>query len=511
MFSKLVAVSVSGGMLALALPKFNLTPLLWGGLLPLLWILQGQRGRSAFLWGFLQGLVQNLVMFYWIVYVTVVYGNLPWVVGGAVLLLLAGYLSLYRGFWAWLYTWGAARGLAGYWWGPVLWVSLEFLQTYLITGFPWMLLGYGLHQSSSLLQVVDLTGVYGLSALVVLVNIAIYDFCVGWTTGRRPWRSLALASLALAAVFGYGLWRLPGVQQEMARSPRLTVAVAQGNIEQGRKWDPAYQEETLRIYRELTLATRPQAPALIVWPETAAPFFFLRDQKLSSLVTAIAQESGSNLLFGSPAYEIGPDGEAFFNRAYLLADDGTIVGSYDKAHLVPYGEYVPLRRYFPFIGKMVPMVGDFVEGPVGRVLNLPEANLGTLICFESIFPYLSRAMVANGADLLVNITNDAWFGRTSAPYQHLAMSVTRAVENRVALARAANTGISALALPDGSILWQSELYVATVHTGSLPLLTGGSFYTRYGDLFAWGCVGLTALGLGSGLVMAGRGRSQKTS
>ncbi len=504
MLINLLAASISGVMLALAMPKFNLTPLLWGGLLPLLWLLQGQRGRAAFFWGFLQGLAQNLVMFYWIVYVTVVYGHLPWVVGGAVLLLLAAYLSLYRGVWAWLYTWGEAHGLAGWWWGPTLWVSLEFLQTYLITGFPWMLLGYGLHQSTHLLQVVDLIGSYGLSALIVLVNIAIYDFCVGRVRGQTPWPSLALAALALVAVFAYGFWRLPAVRQQMAQSPRLTVAVVQGNIEQGRKWDPAYQEETLRIYRELTLATRPQSPALIVWPETAAPFFFLRDQKLSSLVTAIAQESGGNLLFGSPAFEMGPEGESFYNRAYLLANDGTIVGYYDKAHLVPYGEYVPLRRYFPFIGKMVPMVGDFVEGPVGRVLNLPEANLGTLICFESIFPYLSRAMVANGADLLVNITNDAWFGRTSAPYQHLAMSVTRAVENRVALARAANTGISALALPDGTILWQSELYVATAHTGSLPLLTGGSFYTHHGDLFAWGCVGFTALGLASGLVMGRR-------
>jgi apolipoprotein N-acyltransferase len=156
---------------------------------------------------------------------------------------------------------------------------------------------------------------------------------------------------------------------------------------------------------------------------------------------------------------------------------------------------------------MVPMVGDFVEGPVGRVLNLPEANLGTLICFESIFPYLSRAMVANGADLLVNITNDAWFGRTSAPYQHLAMSVTRAVENRVSLARAANTGISALARPDGSILWQSELYTTAAHTGALPLLAGGSFYTHYGDLFAWVCVGLVVLGLAGG-ALARRQRGQ---
>ncbi|MGQ9920799.1 MAG: apolipoprotein N-acyltransferase [Desulfobacca sp.] len=492
-----LAVVVSGLLLALALPKFNLTVLLWGALLPLLWVLDGVRGRRAFVWGLLHGLAQNLVMFYWIVYVTVVYGKLPWPVGIAVLLLLAGYLSLYRGAWAWLYTWGRSRRLAGIWWGPVLWVSLEFLQTYLLTGFPWMLLGYGFHQSTYLLQSVDLTGVYGLSALIVLWHIGLYAVLAG-RAGRRRWQPAVVALLALLAVLSYGWLRLPAVQQQMAHSPTLAVAVVQGNIEQGRKWDPAYQQETIKIYRELTLSSRSQEPRLVVWPETAAPFFFLRDQKLTPLVTAVAQESGSYLLFGSPAFESGPDGESFFNRAYLLDQDGAIVGYYDKAHLVPYGEYVPLRRFFPFIGKMVPMVGDFVEGPVGRVLNLPEADLGILICFESIFPYLSRAMVHNGANLLVNITNDAWFGRTSAPYQHLAMSVTRAVENRVSLARAANTGISALVRPDGSILWQSDLYTPAAHTGPLPLLGGGSFYTHYGDLFAWLCVGLAVLGLAGG-------------
>ncbi len=481
-------------MLALALPKFNLALLLWVGLIPLLWVLDRVRGRAAFTWGLVHGLAQNLIVFYWIVYVTVVYGNLPWLVGVAVMLLLVAYLRLYRGVWAWLYTWGRDRGQAGIWWGPALWVSLEFLQTYLITGFPWMLLGYGLHQAPVLLQLVDLTGIYGLSALIVLFTIGLSDVLHGRLRGEWRWQPLLAGLLSLLAVLSYGWFRLPEVRRQMAQAPTLAVAVVQGNIEQGRKWDPAYQQETIAIYRQLTLEVKNLNPQLVVWPETAAPFFFLRDQNLSPLVTAVAQEAGSYLLFGSPAYESGSQGEAFYNRAYLLAQDGTIIGYYDKAHLVPYGEYVPLRRFFPFIGKMVPMVGDFVEGPVGLVLNLPEANLGTLICFESIFPYLSRAMVANGADVLINITNDAWFGRTSAPYQHLAMSVTRAVENRVSLARAANTGISALALPDGSITWQSELYVEAGQSGSLPLLSGGSFYTRYGDLFAWLCVGLTGLG-----------------
>jgi apolipoprotein N-acyltransferase len=499
MAGKLLAVIASGLMLAAALPKFNLTFFLWLGLIPLLWALQGVQGRKAFLLGYCNGMAQNLAMLYWIIYVTVIYGKLPLPVGVIMLVLLAGYLSLYRGFWTLLYTWGERRGLAATWWGPVLWVSLEMVQTYMISGFPWMLLGYGLHQSPYLIQLVDITGVYGLAALIVMVNIGLYKLLQGWAEGRAALWPAAVAGICLLACLGYGSVRLPAVQRQMAQSPSLKVAVVQGNIEQGKKWDPAYQAETIKIYRELTLKTKPDEPKLVVWPETAAPFFFLRDKKLSPLVSDIARQNNSYLLFGSPAFEIHPEGESFFNRAFLLSEEGTIVGYYDKAHLVPYGEYVPLRRFFPFIGKIVPMVGDFVEGPAGRVLSMPEAELGTLICFESIFPYLSRAMVANGANLLVNITNDAWFGSTSAPYQHLAMSVTRAVENRVSLARAANTGISALATPDGSIVWQSDLYATAVHSAPMPLVSGGTFYTRYGDIFAWLSCGLALLGLAGGL------------
>jgi apolipoprotein N-acyltransferase len=169
------------------------------------------------------------------------------------------------------------------------------------------------------------------------------------------------------------------------------------------------------------------------------------------------------------------------------------VGYYDKAHLVPYGEYVPLQRIFFFIPKMVTMIGDFAEGPVGATVSLPEGPVGPLICFESIFGYLSRAQVQNGARLLINITNDAWFGETSAPYQHMSMAVLRAVEGRVAVARAANTGVSCFIGPDGKILWTSRLNVPTAHTLEIPLLPGGSFYTRFGDVFAYACVVLVGL------------------
>jgi apolipoprotein N-acyltransferase len=366
-------------------------------------------------------------------------------------------------------------------------------QTYIISGFPWEPLGNGLYQHPLLLQLADITGVYGLSFLVVLVNVSLYLlFCPPRGKPLR-FRQAAAVGLIVALWIGYGYYRLGEMAALAAASPKIKVAVVQGNIKQGEKWKKEMVQATLNRYAELTLKV--QGARLIIWPETAAPFFYLRTPDLAAEVQKIVKDSGAYLLFGSPAYELTGGGERYFNRAYLLNPQGETIGSYDKAHLVPYGEYVPLRRFFPFIGKMVPMVGDFAEGPVGATVSLPEGAIGPLVCYESIFPYLSRAQVANGARLLVNITNDAWFGKTAAAYQHLSMAVLRAVENHVCLARAANTGISAFIDGAGRLLWTSELYVPDAHALELAWLPGGSLYTQIGDAFAWACVVMAGLAL----------------
>ncbi|MBW1952762.1 MAG: apolipoprotein N-acyltransferase [Deltaproteobacteria bacterium] len=499
--SQVLAVLLSGLLLTAAFPKFSQTYLLLIALVPLFWALRGLSGRNAFLLGFINGLTNNLTLFYWIVYVTHVYGHLPLILGFAILLLLAAYLSLYRGFWAWGVSWGQRRGLNLLWWAPALWVALEFVQACLFTGFPWELLGYALYDCRLLVQLADLTGVYGLSFVIVLVNQAI--FCLLLTFGeaerRQRLQALILTLIITGGTIAYGHFRVQNIQRRAAQSPQLPVAVVQGNIEQGQKWNPEFQQATIDIYAELTRQISRAQPHLVIWPETAAPFFFLREPQMSRQVENIAQQAQSYLLFGSPAFEFQESGEQkFYNRAYLLSPQGKVTGSYDKAHLVPYGEYVPLRRYFFFVGKMVPMVGDFASGPPGVVLSTPKVDVGTLICFESIFPELSRAMAQNGANLLVNITNDAWFGTTSAPYQHLSMAVLRAVENRLSLARAANTGFSAFIHPDGRIIWRSELFVATAESATLPLGPGNSFYSRFGNIFAYLCLGLVGLGLLAG-------------
>ena len=479
--------------MAAAFPKWDQTYLLIFALVPLLWALRDQSLKAAFWLGLVSGLAHYVALLYWIVYVTHVFGKLPLIAAIGILLLLAGYFCLYTAVWGLGVAWGAARGLSLLWWAPVLWVALEMGQTYIISGFPWELLGNGLYGYPRLLQLADITGVYGLSFLVVLVNVSLYLLGLPPRGKAFKFRQAAAVGLVLVLWIGYGFYRLGEVDALMAASPKIKVAVVQGNMKQGEKWKKEMVQTTLNRYGELT--RKVQGARLIIWPETSAPFLYVRTPDLAAEVQKIARDSGGYLLFGSPAYELTPQGEFYYNRAYLLNPQAETIGSYDKAHLVPYGEYVPLRRFFPFIGKMVPMVGDFAEGPVGATVSLPEGAIGPLVCYESIFPYLARAQVANGARLLVNITNDAWFGKTSAAYQHLSMAVLRAVENHVCLARAANTGISAFIDGAGRLLWTSEINVPEAHALELAWLPGGSLYTKIGDVFAWACVIIAGLAL----------------
>jgi len=507
MFMSLLAAVLSGFLLVVAFPRYDHSLLLFMALIPLLWALRGQSRKAGFWLGIVNGLTFYLGLLSWIFYVTYVYGKLPLPAALGALFLLAGYLSIYRALWAWGVVWAEKQGVSLLWFAPTLWVVMEFVQGYPISSFPWELLGHGLYRQPLLLQAADLIGTLGLSFLIVLVNVSVVVMFSPSARGRQTHRLRALMILIIifAAWAGYGQYRQNIMAEAIAHSPKIKTAVIQGNIQQGEKWDPKIVQATLETYAKLTRQTLAEGKwpqdsdtlPLVIWPETAAPFFFNHtpghDTPLDLLIKDIARENKCYLLFGAPAMKEGPKGDFFYNRAYLLNPQGEVVGSYDKSHLVPWGEYVPLQKVFFFIQKMVPQIGDFVEGPVGATMTLPQGKIGVLICYESIFGYLSRAQVENGAHLLVNITNDAWFGQTSAPYQHMSMAVLRALENRVSLARAANTGISAFISGDGRILWTSPLDQESGQTMELPWLAGGSFYTSYGYLFPWVCVALAAI------------------
>jgi apolipoprotein N-acyltransferase len=269
----------------------------------------------------------------------------------------------------------------------------------------------------------------------------------------------------------------------------LRVALAQGNVEQDHKWDPLYQDETMNRYRGLTVEAAAAKPSLVVWPETATPFFFQQPGARRDEVLELAESHGIYLLFGSPAAQWDRAGEVQeLNRAYLVSPKGMELATYDKIVLVPFGEYVPYSRLLFFVDRIVQAIGRVVPGIHPTVFDLPDARFGVLICYEDVFPALTRLFIRDGGDFLVNITNDAWYGPTSAPHQHLAHATFRAIENRVPLVRAANTGISAVIGSDGRILWRGPLFQPLQHTADIAWPGVRTFYTRYGDVFVWLCV-----------------------
>jgi apolipoprotein N-acyltransferase len=295
--------------------------------------------------------------------------------------------------------------------------------------------------------------------------------------------------VVLIALFGasitYGQMKL----REQREGRQIRASIVQGNIEQDRKWEPAYQDAVMETYKELSLKAVQDSPSIIVWPETAVPFFFMADKAYSEDLIEFQHRLNSYFLFGTILVR-GKQGNRslFSNSAVLLDESGKVTYTYDKIHLVPFGEYVPLRKILFFINKLVVGIGDYAHGTKYLRAETPSGSFAPLICYEIIFPGLVRKFYANGGDYMVNITNDAWFGRTNGPYQHFSMAVFRAVENRKPVIRAANTGISGFIDSSGRILSRTSLFQETVLTEDLKTDSTLSFYSRYGDLFSYLCI-----------------------
>jgi apolipoprotein N-acyltransferase len=490
--SQLVLAAISGLLMIAAFPKLDQGWLAWVALVPLLLALRQTDWRRGLVTGLVTGLVCNLGLMYWTVLTMHVYGQLPLFLSIGLLFLLAAYMALYVGAFGM-----AVPAICRLPWhltvvAPALWVALELLRGRLFTGFPWELLGYSQHDALWVLQCADLFGVYGISALIVLVNAALALAVLHWL--EKAWQAvMVLRSMAirtgiltaglLVAVCVYGIVRIHTIDTETAAADKITVAVVQGNIDQAHKWDPGFQLLTTAKYKNLSMQAAAGKPDLIVWPETATPFYFLHAPLLSRMVIEGIKEAGTHFIIGSPSVTRSGDSDtiSYHNSAYLVGPNGDTLGKYDKVHLVPFGEYVPLKRFLPFLGKMVAQVGDFKPGRPGTTLPWADHPIGMLICYEVIFPELVGALVDNGARILVNITNDAWFDRTSAAYQHFSMAVFRAVENRRMLVRAANTGISGYIDPCGRIVSATGLFEDAVAAAPVALLQSTSWYSRRGD------------------------------
>ena len=506
----------TGLLLFLAFPgAAGFWPLAWIALVPLLLAIRNvSPGRAARL-GLLAGMVHYGSLLYWIIIVLGRYGNLPlWVSGPAMLLLalyMSGYLILYCLFMnrAW-----RRNGTAAVWFGPLLWVGLDYVRSFFLSGFPWQDLAYSQFRALLLIQTADLTGHFGITFHIVLFNCVIAlvlslrlqdssaekSADVSARETRRAWLYGILPAMALMVlVFSYDVWRYQRISGVIQKSPRMKIAAVQGNIEQDQKWSPAMRLATIETYADLTdeaLARDSEPPVLAVWPETALPFLIGDNPYFNTLKNHFIQKRKIWLLAGAPFYEKAADHKSpdakqqyiSYNSAYLFTPAGSISARYDKQHLVPFGEYIPFRSILPLPGPLVENIGDFTSGRQGKPLSCQSAEIGVLICFESIFPELARDWTVTGANLLINITNDAWFGRASAPWQHLSMAVFRAVENRRSLVRSANTGISTFIDPLGRMSATTLLFQPAYLVEEVPLLEERTIFTGFGHYFGLLCL-----------------------
>ncbi len=498
---------ISGLLLAFAFPKFNLEFLAWFALVPLLFAIYPGNARRAMKLGFVAGLVFYFITLSWVINTLVNYGNIPTVVSWLILSLLVAYLSLYMGLFAYLVNrFGKGNPVNIFLLAPVTWTALEYLRsTHSIYGFSWQGLGYSQFQSLPVIQMASITGVYGISALIVLVNAGLFVLLYpafekypAWQNYRK--RIGVSTLLFLLFCVGYGWWTLS--QAPVYGIPPVRIGLIQGNIPQKMKWDPAYRNEVLRRYRNLTFEAAVFKPDLMVWPEAVTPFFFGRDFAGTQYVLDTVRQAQTPIVLGSPAAkETGKElalGRSeplrLYNSAYFLSGHGVQLGRYDKIHLVPFGEFVPFRSILFFIDKMVANIGDFERGEESQVFQLGDYGFAVSICFEIIFPDLVRRPVKQGAGYLINITNDAWFGKSAASYQHMSMVAMRAVENRVPIVRAANTGISGTVDAYGRIVDATEIFeedwvIAEIH----PQTSKPGFYSTYGDVFSQMCLVLVPL------------------
>jgi len=509
----ILLAATTGILLPYCFPKYDLGLLAWVALIPLHIALDGlSRRRQAFWLGWLAGIICSTGIMSWVVTAMHIYGKVPLVFSYGIMLLLTAYLGLYVGIYSagvvWFRMLMPRYGLFA---APCLWVTLELLRTYVLSGLPWSLLGYSQYRQLDVIQIADHLGVYGVSFLIVLTNVALAELYLwlmplfrGFRPARLPWELVTTAAMLMGLSWAYSTSLIASEGMERSKAT-LQVGVVQPNIDQAIKWDQAFREETLRRYDRLT-GSFGYGVDLIVWPEAATPFIYEREPVYQLQLVALANRASAPLVFGSPAVRFDADRKPFLlNSAYLLSPDGQLLGRYDKQHLVPFGEYIPLKSSLLFfLEKMVEGIGDFQAGPGPTILSFQlkesggaaparRVKFGIVICYEVIFPDLVRRIAHSGAEFLVTITNDAWFGDSSAPAQHFSMVVFRSVENHLAFARAANTGISGFIDPFGRIIAASPIFTETALQAEIPVRQTKTFYSRHGDVFAYGCMLISLL------------------
>jgi len=465
---------LSGLLLSFSFPSCNLSILAWSAFLPLFFSLRNKSGLQAFLLAYICGVIFWLFTIYWLVHVTLL---------GTVILIL--YLALYFGAFGPLFSSADRKlGTASLFFIPCTWVLLEYVRSHLFTGFPWALAGFSQYKNLPVIQISDITGAWGVSFLLVFFNTGLYLIL----RNKMKLRICFICAAILVLSLGYGFYKLNLGSACRGFQKTVKVTVIQGNIPQHLKWEVSARDFILNRYKELSSEAVKDNPELIIWPEASVPGIYGEDDAVFEQVFSLAGSLKIGLLAGA----VSRKGKDYFNSALFIDSSGSLSRAYHKLHLVPFGEFIPFKKTFPFLQTIAP-IGDIQPGKEYTIFDKPD-KFGVLICFEDLFPELSRRFVKEGAGFLVNITNDAWYKETSAAAQHFSASVFRAVENRVYLARAANTGISGFIDPWGRIVSPvrdtggKDIFVRGFSSAEICLSAGRSLYNRYGDIFVLLCL-----------------------
>ncbi|OGF62383.1 MAG: apolipoprotein N-acyltransferase [Candidatus Fischerbacteria bacterium RBG_13_37_8] len=481
-FLLLTVASLTGAiLLALSFPKWDYSFLAWIALIPLIYAMK-ENARASFFYGFIYGVVCNYITFYWVVQVIDDYSNLPLILALLLNLLLSFYLALYWGVWTWSGSYFLKTlGSGAIWILPFLWIVLEYIRSYFLTGFPWCLLGYSQYRFTSLCQIASIAGVYGISFTIVAANCVLCILFFKRMRHRYWYGAIIVVVLYVALAVTWGNLRVRNYHDNNAVE---TVGIIQGNIPQDLKWLVYLSDAHFKKHLILTGSAISNGAKLIIWPEAAITIFFLEDKDKQNEIMHIVKESNVGILFGGDYRNESDSKVNYYNSAYFINPDDHTIQLYSKMHLVPFGEYVPLKKLLWFVDKFVEGVSDFSAGREYILFNYKNHRISTQICYEIIFPEISRAFVKKGSELLTTITNDAWFGETSAAYQHFAMATIRTIENKRYLVRSANTGISGIINPVGRIIHESDVFTEFVIIDKISFLKEHTFYTKYGD---WIC------------------------
>ncbi|MDH4065939.1 MAG: apolipoprotein N-acyltransferase, partial [Acidobacteriota bacterium] len=471
-------------------------------LVPLLVALSGWRGHPgtlpgvSFRRGFTLGLLTGAVHFagtvYWTGATVRTFGGLPAPVAVLTTLLLVLYMALFVALTGGVTAVLVRRlGTVGLPLGAAAWVSFEYLRGWLFGGFPWVPLGNSMVTLLPVAQLASVGGVYALSLLVGLINAGFAVMVVSRASARRTALASTIAMVAVVSVWG-GL-RLSANTLVESGTP-VRVGLVQGNIQQVDKWNRSKAGEIVDRYVALTRKAVAEGAEFVVWPESATPFVFDDEPVGQSIVRGLVQSTGVPLLFGTDEVERGPPNR-YFNSAYMLDTVGATAAVYRKMHLVPFGEYVPFKDLLFFVQPLVEAVSDFSPGTFVTMLPVNGHMASTAICYEVTYPSLMREAVRQGSELLTTITNDAWYGESSAPFQHFEMATMRAIEQGRYLVRAANTGISGIVDPYGRVLARTPLGDTTVVVGEARFVQARTLYATMGDRVPHAAIVLTALAL----------------